>query len=168
MTAYVVDTNVLVVANGDNTDVSDDCQLACTELLSFVDSEGSLVVDDQFAVFGEYLRNVSTKNGGYGSRFLTHALQRCTEAAGRCIQVRLTQVSDDEGDFAEFPADVDLASFPRSDRKWVALAHACDRKPPIAVALDRAWPQYQEALRAVGVQIQLLCPQDIGRRGSPA
>jgi hypothetical protein len=68
----------------------------------------------------------------------------------------------DEGSFAEFPTDEALCDFDRSDRKFVAVAAVFGVDAGILVAVDRGWVRFAEALRAAGITVHLLCPEDIG------
>ncbi|MEX0973664.1 MAG: hypothetical protein WDZ46_10475 [Solirubrobacterales bacterium] len=67
------------------------------------------------------------------------------------------------GEIVEFPTQQSLAKFDPSDKKFVAVAVAHSDDPPIQVALDRGWVRYREALADVGVEIEFLCPGDIGQ-----
>lgn len=51
----VIDTNVLLVANGDHADVSEDCVNECVRRLQEMQAGGTAVIDDGFRIVGEYL-----------------------------------------------------------------------------------------------------------------
>jgi hypothetical protein len=67
-----------------------------------------------------------------------------------------------DGDISQFPADEALSGFDPSDKKFVAVAVSHHANPPIRVALDRGWVRHREALKDARVEIEFLCPDDIG------
>ena len=75
MTAFVVDTNVAIVANRRNTHADERCQLACVEKLESVVSQDVVVIDDRRAIlaeYGTYLRPAGMP--GTGDMFYKHVL----------------------------------------------------------------------------------------------
>lgn len=50
----VIDTNVLLVANGQHGDVSPECVQQCVSRLRSMQKDGITVVDDGFRIFLEY------------------------------------------------------------------------------------------------------------------
>ena len=55
----VIDTNVLLVANGQHVDVSPDCVIACVQRLLAMEKAGVTVIDDGFRILGEYQHKTS-------------------------------------------------------------------------------------------------------------
>ncbi|MBI4493070.1 MAG: hypothetical protein HY690_09790 [Chloroflexi bacterium] len=51
-----------------------------------------------------------------------------------------------------------LAAANRSDRKFVAVARACQRRPPVVNATDTDWWLFRDALKRHGVEVEFLCP----------
>ena len=84
-----------------------------------------------------------------------------------CTMVHLTSLVGNGTDFEEFPADNTLSSFDPDDRKFiaVALAHKRDtgQVPTILLAIDRGWLQFMDALARHGVNVDLICEEDIQR-----
>ena len=56
MTAFVVDTNVAIVANRRGTHGDQRCQLACVEKLETVVAQDVVAIDDGHAILAEYGR----------------------------------------------------------------------------------------------------------------
>jgi hypothetical protein len=79
-------------------------------------------------------------------------------AADRCEQVHITPMPSDPENFHEFPSDTRLASFDRSDRKFVAVAKASQKCPTILNATDSDWWDHRVALAENGVVVEFLCP----------
>lgn len=79
-----------------------------------------------------------------------------------CRQVSITPMADDPLDFQEFPRDVALKTFDRSDRKWVAVALASGSNPEILNAADTDWWNHRKPLSRRGVRIRFLSPGLMG------
>lgn len=151
----VIDTNVGIAANG-RADVSPDCELACVDLLAGVTDDGHLVLDDGDRIFDEYRRHLSLAGQpGVGDLFMKWVHDnRCNHEV--CTRVALTPLPGDPDDFHEFPRSVELQSFDRADRKFVAVAAAHSERPPIYAATDRGWQRHEPALAASGVTLRWL------------
>lgn len=157
----VIDTNVLLVANGDHADVSADCIIECVRRLQGMQASGVTVIDDGFRILGEY-RNKTKVNPpkGVGDVFLKWLLREANNPA-RVEQVTITETSDDC--FAEFPDPALQPAFDAPDRKFAAVAHVHPNKPPIWQAADCKWLDWWQPLQAQGVTVAFLCGQDACR-----
>lgn len=168
----VIDTNVLLVANGDHLEASADCVIECVRRLQAMQSRGVVVVDDGFLILGEY-RNKTKVNPpkGVGDVFLKWLMREASNPA-RVEQVALTKTPN--GCFAEFPDCALQQEFDASDRKFIAAAHAHPDKPPVWQAADSKWLHWWQPLSAHGIHVEFLCKQDVLRvyakkfRGKPA
>ena len=153
----VIDTNVLLVANGQHGDVSEDCVIACVTHLQSIQKSGVVVIDDGYRLIGEYHHKTSLNPPkGVGDKFLKWVLQHTGTA--RVEQVTLNETADNC--FSEFPDLVLEPPFDPPDRKFVAVAHAHPEKPQIWQAADSKWLDWWLALRAKGVEVNFLCPVD--------
>jgi len=154
----VVDTNVAVVANGNDEFPS--CSMACANRIRELTRDGTLVIDDRWLIIGEYRKNLrSSGQPGVGDAFLKWVLTNQANLR-RCRRVPLTPQNDS---FAEFPADPRLAGFDPRDRKFVAVALASPDHPAILQALDSSWWGFRQPLAECGVVVEFLCPNDIAR-----
>ena len=159
MNTVIVDTNVILVANGQHAEVSAGCVLACAARLQAIMARGRVALDDAFRVLEEYQHKTSPRAGKRaGDVFVKWVLRNRTNPA-RCDEVPL--VEHPTRGFESFPDDERLRSFDRSDRKFVAVALAHPEVPPIAQAADSKWLGWAPALRAHGVAVDFLCPEDI-------
>lgn len=172
MTAEVVDTNVLVVANGRETHARPACRKACSDQLGrFGALAGSperiqVLLDDDWGIIREYLNNArSSGEPGVGDGFLLWVLTNRTNA-DLVREVHLTPRSNDAESFLEFPEDPDLAGFDRADRKFVAVAIASGLEPSILNATDSDWWDHRAALERNGVRVAFLCPEHVQRGGT--
>ena len=158
MTAFVVDTNVPVVANGRSEQADPDCVLACVDALASIVDGGIIVLDDAMLILSEYLNNLQLRGQpGPGDAFLKW-LWSVQADPRHCERVRVTPRQGVEDDFEEFPNVPELEDFDRSDRKFVAVALASRHKPPILNAVDSDWWRFVQPLRRHGIRIRNLCP----------
>ncbi len=159
MTAFVVDTNVLVVANGKTEQASPDCIRECVNALERIQKKGRLVLDDAMLIFQEY-RPYGSFSGqpGVGHAFFKWAHNNRYNDH-RCELVTLHPRGTTGQDFEEFPDDPDLKGFGPDDRKFVAVARASKHAPRILNAVDSDWWDYREPLKRHGVKIVFLCPE---------
>lgn len=161
MTCEIVDTNVVLVANGQHQDVSPECVAACALRLQKIMKEGKIALDDQFLILLEYQNKTTPKaNTRPGDAFVKWALQNSANI-GRvdCVQI----IDHPERGFASFPDNADLMEFDPPDRKFVAVACAHPDKPPILQAADSKWLGWNAALNSHSVTVDFLCPDDIAR-----
>lgn len=161
MSAVVIDTNVLLVANGSHKDVSAQCRVECVARLQARQKAGMVVIDDAFRILNEYQQKTQPNQPkGVGDVFLKWLLQNAANPQ-RVAQVRITETAPKE--FAEFP-DVALQSqFDASDRMFAAVAYAHPDKPPIWQASDCKWLTWWPQLEVHGVSVAFLCPADVQR-----
>lgn len=161
MTVQVVDTNVILVANGQHPDVSPECVMNCVVALQSVMKSGKLALDDGFEILLEYQNKTQPKKGNRpGDAFVKWALNN------RCNAELVDQVTlqgHDKRGFESFPHDPDLANFDIPDRKFVAVSGAHPGKPPIAQAADSKWLDWAPALQRHGIKVAFLCQADIRR-----
>jgi hypothetical protein len=90
----VIDTNVLLVANGQHDDASPGCVVECVNRLQGMQREGIVVIDDEYRILGEY-QNKTCINPpkGVGDVFLKWLLRN--SSSPRVEQVTLDEMADD-------------------------------------------------------------------------
>lgn len=161
MTAFVVDTNVPIVANGRSAHVDPECVIACIDQLAVIRDRGTIVLDDCMLILSEYMNNLNLSGQpGAGDLFMKWVWTVQADTT-RCQQMRLTQSDSHPCGFLEAPDDPELASFDRSDTKFVAVASAYGRPVEIVNAVDRDWAQHHAALARHGISVTFLCPQHV-------
>lgn len=94
---------------------------------------------------------------GVGDLFLKWLMRNAGNSA-RVEQLTLTEVA--EHCFAEFPDSALELVFDASDRKFAAVAHAHPAKPPVWQAADCKWLDWWQPLKAKGISVDFLCPDD--------
>ena len=157
----VVDTNVVVVANGRSEQASSDCVDTCGEKLEeIMRGEMKLVLDNRWIILREYMQNLRSSGVDVGDRFLGWIL---VNRAEQCDMVSITPVNGSENEFEEFPDDSALDNFDPDDRKFIAVARAHPEKPPILQAVDSQWWDFREAFRRNDVIVEFICEDDIQR-----
>ncbi len=156
MSAFVVDTNVAVVANGRSVQADPKCVLASLQALR--NAMSSIVcIDDGLRILAEYMSNLSLAGQpGVGDAFMkwVHENQAVAE---RVERVQITDSATDPTDFDEFPIDAELNGFDRSDRKFVAVALASMYSPSVLNSVDSDWWDFREPLKRNGVRIHFVC-----------
>lgn len=158
MMKAVIDTNVLLVANGQHADVSPECVTECVARLQAMQNAGIVVVDDGYRILSEYQHKTSLNPPkGVGDVFLKWLLRQAGNP-GRVEQIRITELAENE--FAEFPDAALQTVFDAPDRKFAAVAHAHPDKPPLWQAADCKWLDWWPALQVKGVDVEFLCPKD--------
>ncbi|MBN1554366.1 MAG: hypothetical protein JXA11_06450 [Phycisphaerae bacterium] len=158
MDAFVVDTNVAVVANGKATQADVECQLTCTKILLTL-RETRVSLDSGDRILAEYRNNLSMSGQpGVGDMFMRWIHQNQYNPKV-CERVRISPHTKRE--FEEFPNDPRLNNFDLSDRKFVAVALASKYRPYILNAVDPDWSEFKEPLSDHKVKVKELCPQCI-------
>ena len=155
----VVDTNVVVVANGRSEQASSGCVETCGERLEeIMRGEEKLVLDNRWIILREYMQNLRSNGADVGDRFLGWIL---VNKDTQCDLVPITPVDGSENEFEEFPDDTALDGFDPADWKFIAVACAHSEKPPILQAVDSRWWDFRDAFRRNGVTVEFICKVDI-------
>ena len=169
MDAVIVDTNVIVIANGEADHASLDCIQRCQQRLKQIISQRvRTVVDDRWQILNEYKRNANiVRQKGIGDGFVKRLLQNW-RYPDICAMIKITPLAGNGTDFKEFPNnDGALTSFPKNDRKFIAVAFAHQRDageiPTILLAIDRGWLEFMNTLASHGINVDLICEEDIQR-----
>jgi hypothetical protein len=139
----IVDTNVPKTANlaNDPSDIPDElvaCVANCVKAVEHVIKKRGLIIDAGDEIFDEYRKQLDMKGRpGMGDHFMkwVHDNRWSLPDSNR---VAITRRGDS---YDQFPAHKKLNFFDISDRKFVAVANAHPRKPPILQATDYNTPQ---------------------------
>jgi len=162
VTAAVVDTNVLIVANLDADHASIACIESSIETLSRLRRGHIVALDDGGRILAEYRRYGSLAGQpGIGDAFLRYLYDNLGNKDA-CELVAITPT--DDGSFEEFPSDERLSTFDAGDRKFVAVALGCDPHAKVLNATDRDWWEHREHLLDNGIAVCFLCPDHMDRR----
>ena len=152
----VVDTNVPVMANGQASQASLACVLACTLQLEHIVKDGCILIDDQGIILAEYARLLNfSGQPGPGDAFFKWLFENQANDS-RCR--RISVQSHPQRGFVEFPSDDDLKTFDPRDRKFVAVALASGSNPKILNAADSDWWHHRHVFSRLGVGVVFLCP----------
>lgn len=158
-TPVVIDTNVLIVANG-GPGRSRLCTKSCKDKLEEVRRSGQVVLDYGYEILNEYGKKQKATTGqpGAGFEFLKWLLNT-KESAEHCAWVSITKM--EERGYEEFPEYAGLCNFDFSDRKFIAVAIVHEPRPPVLQAVDSKWWGWKDALLECGVEVQFLCAEEI-------
>ncbi len=153
MTAFVVDTNVAIAANGRETHADLQCQRSCVERLATVVREETIAIDDAGLIFDEYARHLSRSGQpGVGDLFLKHVFDHQYQP-GRIRRVTLRRSADTRRGFEDLPEN----TLDPSDRKFLAVAVVAGAA--VLNATDSDWDEQTALLNQLQVQVHQLCPQ---------
>ena len=172
MDAVIIDTNVMVVANGKAAapQASKECVIRCrARLAEILRGPEMVLLDDKKRIIQEYRNNLNEKGRGFGDRFWLELKRRFYNPKGypeTVITVQITPLAENGTEFEEFPNDDNaLKHFHKKDKKFVAVALAyqsvAEKQAPILKAEDRGWEEFRDALAAHGVQVDSICEEDI-------
>tara|TARA_R110000737_G_scaffold317047_1_gene327555 strand:- start:49 stop:582 length:534 start_codon:yes stop_codon:yes gene_type:complete len=158
MVRAIIDSNVLLVANGSHNDISDACREKCVESLLEQKQNGITVIDDCFLILREYQNKTHPNQPkGVGDAFLKWLLQN-KQNRKHVEQVSITEL--DINTYAEFPDKGLEPNFDAPDRKFVAVSNAHPQKPKILQAADCKWLDWWEQLADYNISVDFLCPDD--------
>ena len=164
MTAFVVDTNVAIVANGGGDEnIDEECLLTCANRLERLVEKEAVAIDETGHILGEYADHLSWSGGpGVGDAFFKYLVDN-QYRHDRVKRVAVTPSVDDRRGFEELPEN----TFDRSDRKFLAVATTANAV--ILNATDSDWGEHHELMNKLGVDVDELCPHELrqnrGRRG---
>lgn len=157
--ACVVDTNVILVANGQHPGVSAACVQTCQAWLDAIMARGRIVLDEGFAILHEYRHKTDPEAGqGVGDAFVRWALHHVHDPS-RCELVVLQP--EPVWGFEHFPHDERLWGFDPADRKFIAVARTHPAHPLILQAADSKWVDWAPCLAEFGVEVRFLCGGDV-------
>ena len=152
----VIDSNVLIVANGKSEQANDACVEKCIDiLLERLALQPLLALDDGGEILDEYSHYCRLQRPARRRRRVLPA-GRFDNQYTSCHRVPLTPHEDRV--YQEFPDTPDLEKFDRSDRKFVATALGCTPTATIYNAVDSDYAQFAVALAAAAVPVTELCP----------
>ncbi|MFZ1814257.1 MAG: hypothetical protein WBO55_05630 [Rhizobiaceae bacterium] len=154
MTRYVIDTNVPIVANGNDESVRLECRIAAVELLLKALRNGVIYLDAAGEIQNEY-RTYLNPNGqpGVGNQFYREVINSHPQ---KIIRVDVSKKAD--GQYEDVPQTIIDAGFDPSDRKFVAVA--LKSNSGVHNAVDSDWVNDRALLEANGVKIVFLCGCD--------
>lgn len=156
MSHFVIDTNVLMVADGKSEQAGPDCIINAIEVLEKIKGGKKICLDDKLRIHDEYMQNLGyAGQPGAGAAFAKW-IHENQAVESICKIVSITENSERE--FEEFPDDPRLNNFDRSDRKFVAVAKASGSNPEIINAVDSDWWDFRVQLEHNGVRIRFICP----------
>lgn len=148
----VVDTNVLVVANGSNEQADPECELACVELLQEATKGKRIVLlDASNLIMAEYRTSRSHRGMPAGNAFFKY-LHNFEHSSKKIIHILIEETPVEDGGFANLPPN----DFDPDDRKFLAVAKAGDGR--VVNATDSDWSQHADFIDSMGVRVLELCP----------
>ncbi len=154
----VVDTNVLVAANGRDTHVEVSCQLKCVDELMRLSHKEVVCVDDKGLIMREYGRR--TKDQGQAMPG-TVFYKRIWQQMGNPHRVHLTPVEPRDPEGRDFRDPVLPPNNLKKDAKFLAVAIKAGAL--IVNAADSDWAEHRELTDRLGIDVRQLCPEHATR-----
>ncbi len=155
----VVDTNVILVANGSHADVSADCVIECVDRLEKLMKTGKVVIDDAHRILNEYQNKTTPiRNKRPGDVFVMWLLRN---SANKKHVERVTLAESEPESFDDFPDRALQPSIDAPDRKFLAVAGAHPKRPTVWQATDCKWLDWWQPLKEAGVTIEFLCGPEV-------
>lgn len=151
MSEVIIDTNVAVVANRQNSQVVQNCIDNCILRLARAKQNDVILLDDAGEILSEYARALRlSRPYQLGGQFLVHVIQQQYNTNNvRRVALR----KNDIGAFVDLPPL--LHSFDPSDKKFAVLSIVTG--VAVTNAIDSDWVHRTDDLRACGVAIDFLC-----------
>ena len=158
--AIVLETNVLMTASEHASQASDECVRQCVGIIEQVkQGTPTLALDDSGLILDEYQKCLRAYPDSVGYMFLRKWLDSNWP---NIVRVDIQPINAEQGQFGVLPRRA-LKGFDRDDKKFVATAVAAQNKldntVPIVNAVDSDYVEHLDALRALGVCIEFLCPE---------
>jgi hypothetical protein len=153
MKAFVVDVNVLIVANDRETmQATPACILACVRALEQV-QQNILVLDSLGEIFNTY-KSYNSFEGqpGLGDAFFKWVYQN-----------QFQSVHFERVDIGQATVSVGLQKFDPADHIWLKVASASQNLPTILNATDTDWYEWRHVLEQHGFLLRFLCPELMGK-----
>jgi hypothetical protein len=153
---FIVDTNVLIVANEDINCADEDaleCIEACCNEIENIYRDGKLVLDIDGEIENEYRKHLrSDGSPGLGDSFYKW-IHDYGYNSQYCLRLKINKTGDS---YREFPQDESLNTFDLSDRKFVALACAANKEPIILEAKDCKWLNFKEIFSHLQIKVKFI------------
>ena len=164
-TGIVIDTNVLIAANG-KSDYSEVCEITCAKTLLNIKKSNIVVVDNLGLILSEYGNKLSWSGEPRPGDVFFKWLHDNEYNNKHCIIVNISPIGSENppSNFAEFPTHSGLSDFVPSDKKFVAVANAHPQKPPIIEATDTKWWGWCEFLLECQIVVLFVCEEEIRQR----
>lgn len=154
MPKYVIDTNVAIVANGKEEDITIECRLAAVELLLKAVNNGVIFLDSGGEIQEEYRTYLSPKGApGVGDRFYQEVLNSHPD---RIARIDLPKRAD--GQHKDLPQPIIDAGFDPSDRVFAAVAKKA--RATVYNAVDTDWLHHRRVIEENGIKVIFLCGCD--------
>ncbi|MCP5046814.1 MAG: hypothetical protein GY940_06560 [bacterium] len=163
MDSYVIDTNILIVANGGYPPAGDNHVIDCQSFLLGA-RKRYISIDSLGLILSEYFKHTSRSGQpGIGDVFAKWLWDnQCNESV--CEQVEITPDKTGNRGFLEFPHLHELENFDLEDRKFAAVAAASSLNAIICNATDSDWWIFKDAFQKAGIRIRFLSPDLIKKQ----
>ena len=158
---YIIDTNILIIANDYDHESGIECVESCIDFL--IKARGSIIaIDNMDRVLKEY-RNYVSPSGkpNVGDEFMGWLWQNRSNP-DICLEVEIEEFDGHLNVlFNGIPIDGSFDNFDKSDQKFIAIALNIDSPAAIVNASDTDWKKHEQQIRDIGIEVIELCPEYI-------
>jgi hypothetical protein len=148
---YLVDTNVLIAANGHSPQVSASGVQKCEEFVEGLFEDTIISVDSNHEIFDEYFRHMNhSGQPGIGDVFVKYLFDR---QADNTICETVETARDEECLYRVFSDKPDLLDFDKNDLKFVAVHFLSKYLSPIVNACDSDWADNKALLDSYNIAV---------------
>ncbi len=159
MNCCIIDTNVLYLAGTPIDEIPDDQLLCAQKCIAFLkgfmnNPQAKIVIDDAREIYKEYVgayKKAKSNSPNLALRFFKWLFSYLQNIPSEDL-VHLTP-GPQKGEYAEYPSHPDLALFDPSDRKFIAVANAHPKHPPIVEGTDSKWWGIKDVLKKFGIRV---------------
>lgn len=154
---FVIDTNVAISANGNNTHASYNCQLECINFLENCTEKHIIVIDEPGNIMDEYSKHLSyAGQPGVGDMFFKYLYDN-QYSTDKILMVDINISIETNRGFEELPINL----LDSSDRKFLATAVVA--KANIVNATDSDWSEQTQLLKDLNIKVKQICPEHSSR-----
>lgn len=149
---YIIDTNVIAVANNMADHLSEKQILKCQTFVLGLFTDTCFSIDSMNLIFDEYFTYASRKGEpGIGSALAKYIWDHIADQA-ICEVVPIITCPEPHF-FSVFKTHNELLSFDKSDLKFIAVCIDSNKMPVICNACDSDWKEKKELLDAKRIRV---------------
>lgn len=153
MNSYVIDTNVIVLANNNKFDADAKDQIKAIKILqTIVEKELIVSIDSDQLILEEYRRYANYSGSpGVGDVFFKWLHDHL--GSNLCELVNLTSDKNENFLFRELHSHDELVGFDRSDQKFLVVAINSVYTCSVCNISDSDWENYRHEIENLGILI---------------
>lgn len=156
MNNQIIETNIIAAANHKADHLNEQQQDKCVLFLIKHKENSVTYIDDNNLILNEYRKYCHFSGAPFMGDYFFKWLwdQQCNIQI--CKRIKLNQTDDHGFEFLEVKEYLELNSFDKSDKKFVAVCLSADKIPEIYNACDSDWDEYSDVFKAIGIKVNTI------------